>query len=128
MICDNFIIILVGLLFYLRRLYEEVKKLVSSKLYLFYFISCIYALQSFTVGNSIKYWGICSYIDSFFQTLSCTAMPFFFVASGFLLYKDLTFDHIKLTIKKKIRRYGVPYLAWSVICFLLMDHFKGYAI
>lgn len=108
---------------------KVLEKLTSKKLYLYYFVSSILIvyIHCNPLQWEIKMYNsnIFTYIGNFFQCFTCAAVPFFFLASGFLLYKDLSFDNIKKVIKKKVKRYGIPYFTWSFICFLIIDYLRN---
>jgi len=50
--------------------------------------------------------------------ISFVHMPIFYFVSGFFLYKELKKYPEKELIKRKCRRFLVPYFAWSFISFL----------
>lgn len=74
---------------------KNIEKLTSKKLYLYYFISSILIVY---IHCNPSYWGIqahntniFTYLENFVSRFTGAAVPFFFLASGFLLYKDLSY-------------------------------------
>lgn len=45
------------------------------------------------------------------------AMSFFFVTTGYLLFRDLTIDNYVEKIKRRIRSLLIPYVLWQLIIF-----------
>ena len=54
--------------------------------------------------------------------LVCIAVPLFFFISGFLFFKEGTFDLVlyKKKIKSRIHTVLIPYLLWNIIYFLML--------
>lgn len=69
-------------------------------------------------------WVTC-YIKAISFGLAATAVPLFMMFSGYLLgfkflREGLSFCSYKMNLKKKTKSLLVPYLAWNILCFLLI--------
>lgn len=110
---------------------KRLENMTSKKLYIYYFISSILIVYmhcnplQWNISTSTSTGDIFSFVDYCIQTCTCCAVPFFFICSGFLLYKSLSLKKLKQTIYVKFKRYAIPFLLWSIICFVTIDYLRN---
>lgn len=57
-------------------------------------------------------------LQELFEYIACIAMSFFFLKSGFLLYRNATGANIKDKLKRRLHTLLLPFLIWNIPGFL----------
>lgn len=101
----------------------EKKKYNSIDLFKFIMAFCVIALHTGPLEGCTIY-----LINTFYSTFVCMAVPFFFIASGFLLAKKMQYpfclEENRVIIVNYMKKVIRLYLVWTVIYFpLALIHF-----
>ena len=58
-------------------------------------------------------------ISFFVERIACLAVPGFFMCSGYLFYRNLTWGNIPEKLKRRVYSLVIPFLIWNVLYYLL---------
>lgn len=88
-------------------------------------ISFIMALLVVSIHLAVDYFyqleadGMAFFITSFIRdNIATIAVPYFFMKSGCLLFRNFELKQYKGKMKRRIKSLVIPYLCWNTICYL----------
>ena len=103
-----------------------INKTLSNKIYYTTFILAVFIIAMHSSylevlnPNSIGY-GFSYFVQKFFFVVGDSAVPTFFVISGFLLFSNYTLKNYPKMLLKKVFSLVIPYFVWSVLAFIFMQ-------
>ncbi len=78
--------------------------------------SYLEVLNPSSVGYGFSY-----FVQKFFFIVGDSAVPTFFVISGFLLFSNFTLKNYPKMLLQKVLSLVIPYFVWSVLAFIFMQ-------